>query len=136
MTSGILGIERVYDAGVEPRLFVFSLGAPLAVTGQQAYWGVSASPANTEAFIKSLAGSAVQPNNSVSFTVNAPGGQKIYFAAPDRYGIAGFVSGGFVGGFIQRSNSIPLTNASGFSENYSLYESVSAGLGVTLVEVR
>lgn len=133
--SGILGIERVYDDEIVPRTFVFSLGAQLAIVGQKIYWGVGSAPANTETFIKSLAGSAVAPSNSASFTVNASGVNKIYFAAPARYGFAAFVSGGFAGGFIQRSNAVPLTNVDGFSENYSLYESVSAGLGVTLVGV-
>jgi hypothetical protein len=137
--SGVLGIERVFDDGSElleiPTVYVFSLDTQSAVIGQRNYWGVSTAPANTQAFIKSLAGSAVNANNNTDFTVFAAFPNKIYFATPARYAVASFISGGLVGGFIVRASNIALTNDQGFTEDYRLYESVSAGLGVTVLGV-
>lgn len=107
----------------------------LITWGQLNYWGVSSSPANTSTFIQSLASSVLATARGESFTVNASGSNKIYFSCPTRYGVPIFSVGGFTGGFIQRATGISVTNAHGFSENYDLYESVSAGLGSTSVVV-
>ncbi len=106
-----------------------------ATWGQPNYWGISTTPANTEAFIEALAGSQLSTNRSAAFTVNATGANKIYLAVPSRYGTPIFTVGGFVGGFILRGASISVTNAHSYSENYDLYESVNAGLGNTNVTV-
>lgn len=103
--------------------------------GQKIFWGISSSPANTEAFVEALASSQLSTNQSVAFTVNATGANKIYFAHPTRYGTPTFTVGGFVGGFILRSSTISITNAQGYTENYSLWESVNPGLGTTNVTV-
>jgi hypothetical protein len=105
------------------------------LAGQNSYYGNSASPANTETFVEALAFYAFGRTLGITFTVNAAAGEKIYFACPTRYGAATFTYGGFAGGFILRSNAISVTNALGFTENYQLYESVSAGLGSTTVTV-
>jgi hypothetical protein len=116
-------------------------GSPNAVAnagitwGQKVFWGVSSTPANTEVFIEGLAGSALTTSRVAGFTVNATGANRIYFACPTRYGAATFTVGGFVGGFILRGTGINVTNSQGFTEGYDLYESVSAGLGVTIVGV-
>ncbi len=106
-----------------------------ATWGQKNFWGVSASPANTEAFIEALASSQLNTTRGAAFTVNATGANKIYFACPSRYGTPTFTVGGFVGGFVLRGGSISVTNAQGFTENYDLWESVNAGLGSTNVTV-
>ncbi len=106
-----------------------------ATWGQKNFWGISSSPANTEAFIEALAGSQLRTSRGAAFTVNATGTNKIYFACPSRYGTPTFTVGGFVGGFILRGASISVTNAQGFTENYDLWESVNAGLGTTNVTV-
>ncbi len=103
--------------------------------GQKNFWGVSSSPANTEAFIEGLATSALDTNAGSSFSVNASGANKIYFAHPTRYGTPTFTVGGFAGGFVLRSSTISVTNAQGFTESYSLWESVTSGLGTTAVVV-
>lgn len=102
---------------------------------QKNFWGVSSTPANTEAFIEGLATSALDTNVGSAFGVTAGGSNKIYFAHPTRYGTPTFTVGGFAGGFILRSSTISVTNAQGFTENYSLWESVNAGLGATNVTV-
>lgn len=102
--------------------------------GQKNFFGVSSTPANTEAFIESLTAQLTTSRNS-GFSVNATAGQKIYFACPTRYGAPTFTVGGFVGGFILRATGISVTNAQGFTETYDLYESVNAGLGTTAVTV-
>jgi hypothetical protein len=103
--------------------------------GQKIFWGVSSTPTDTEAFIEGLAGSTLSTSRGVGFTVNASGTTKIYFACPTRYGTATFTVGGFVGGFILRATGISVTNSQGFTEVYDIYESVSAGLGITIVSV-
>jgi hypothetical protein len=106
-----------------------------ATWGQKNFWGISTSPANTEAFIEALAGSQLSTTKNSAFTVNATGTNKIYFACPTRYGTPTFVVGGFVGGFILRGSGISVTNAQGYAENYDLWESVNPGLGTTNVTV-
>jgi hypothetical protein len=106
-----------------------------ATWGQKNFWGISSSPANTEAFIEALATSQLSTTRGAAFTVNATSTNKIYFASPTRYGTPTFTVGGFVGGFILRGGSISVTNAQGYAETYDLWESVNAGLGTTNVTV-
>jgi len=106
-----------------------------ATWGQKNWWGISSSPAATEAFIEALAGSQLNTSRNAAFTVNATGTNKIYFACPTRYGTPTFTVGGFVGGFILYSANVSVTNAQGFTENFNIYESVNAGLGSTNVAV-
>ncbi len=103
--------------------------------GQKNFWGVSSSPADTEAFIESLASNQLSTGRGAGFTVNASGTNKIYYACPTRYGTPTFTVGGFVGGFIRRMTGISVTNAQGFTETYDLWESAVAGLGSQTVVV-
>jgi hypothetical protein len=102
---------------------------------QKNFWGLSTTPANTETFIEALSSSQLKTTAAASFTLNASGSNKIYFAHPTRYGTPTFTVGGFAGGFTLRSSAISVTNAQGFTENYSLWESDNAGLGSTTVSV-
>lgn len=106
-----------------------------ASAAQKSFWGISTTPANTEAFVEALASSALDTDAARSFTVNATSTNKIYFAHPTRYGTPTFTVGGFEGGFTLRSSTISVTNAQGYTENYSLWESDVAGLGSTTVVV-
>lgn len=99
----------------------------------KSYWGVSSAPANTSAFITGLASSGLATTRSKSISVTAGAGEKIYICEPDRYGVPTFSVGGFAGGFITRATGISVTNAQGFTEGYSIYESVLAALGATTV---
>lgn len=103
------------------------------VWGQKSYWGVSSTPANTAAFITGLASSGLGTSRNKTVSLSASAGQKLYICEPDRYGVPTFTVGGFVGGFITRVSGINITNAQGFTEAYSIYESVASGLGATVV---
>lgn len=101
---------------------------------QKVFFGVGAAGQNSEAFIESLTG-ALATSRSRSFAVNAGASQKIYYAYRTAYGAAPFTVGGFEGGFTLVSTTISITNAFGFTENYTLYESDNVGLGSTTVVV-
>jgi hypothetical protein len=102
---------------------------------QLVFWGVGPAGGNSEAFIEALANNALDTNRNRTFTVNAGGAEKIYFAYRSAYGPATFTIGGFDGGFFQVSSTISVTNSFGFTENYRLYESDNLGLGSTTVVV-
>lgn len=106
-----------------------------ATRAEKKYWGVSSSPADTEAFIEALPGHASSNACGTVFTVNSTSGTKIYFACPSRFGALQFSVGGFAGGFILRSTVSIVIDTLGISRSYSLYESVSAGLGPVTVTV-
>jgi hypothetical protein len=95
------------------------------------YWGVSSAPADTEAFIEALAGRAgATARYSITFTVTASGANKIYLCVPDRYGPVTFTEDGIVGGFITRITGISVTDTLAVTQGYTIYESVSTGLGL------
>jgi len=105
-----------------------------AVRTEVSYWGVSTTPLSTEAFIEGLGAHQITyAHAAVTFTVNASGANKIYFGRPGHFGATIFSVGGFVGGFILFASGISVTNTLGIVLPYNLYESVSAGLGVTTV---
>ena len=98
------------------------------------YWGISSTPASTEAFIESLAGRMGSvPRYSVQFTVTASGANKIYLCVPDRFGPVIFVEDSMAGGFITLASGISVTDNLSVTQPYSIYESVSAGLGLTTI---
>jgi len=110
-------------------------GAVTVTWAQKVFWGVGAPGGNTEAFIEALPTNMLALTKSRTFTVNAGGGQKVYYAYRSAYGAATFTVGGFAGGFTLVSNAILVTNPFGFAENYSLYESDNTGLGSVTVTV-
>lgn len=97
------------------------------------FWGVGTG-VDTEAEIEALGNSALASSRGRSFTVNAAGGQYIYYAFPDAYGAATFTVGGFEGGF-DDMGTVSLTNAYGVTATYRLYRSTNTGLGSTNVVV-
>lgn len=105
------------------------------IRAEKKYWGVSSTPANTEAFIESLSGHASSNSCGTVFTVNATVGTKIYFACPTHFGPCQFSVGGFVGGFIKRATVAVVIDTLGVVRSYDLYESISSGLGSTTVTV-
>lgn len=102
------------------------------------YWGVDSISSNTytSADVRSLTGGGTDLVNSVpiTFTVTAGSGKYIVYAYPSRLGTATFTVGGFAGGF-NPAQTVSVTNASGFTENYSVYSSVNSNLGATTVVV-
>ncbi len=99
------------------------------------FWGTGAAGGNTEAFIEALANSELLASRVKTFTDNASGSLRIYFAIPASYGTPTFTVGGFSGGFSLVSASITVTNAFGVTQNYALYVSDTPGLGSTTVAV-
>lgn len=100
-----------------------------ASAAQKSFWGVSASPAATEAFIEALANSALDTDAARTFTQSPGTSEYICFAHPTRYGTPTFLIGGTLpGGYISLGTTISVTNAQGYAENYTLWRSVTAGL--------
>jgi hypothetical protein len=70
-----------------------------------------------------------------AFLVNALAGQKTYYAQPKRLGIPRFEFGGVVGGFLPPVTISVTDIDTGITEDYYLFESLNAGLGLTEVFV-
>lgn len=101
------------------------------------YWGVSSVANNpTSALVTGLANKQLSGTKAKTFTVNAGTGQYIYFCCPTRspYGACTFKVGGFDGGF-EAAQTVSVTNASGYTENYYVYRSTNQSLGQTTVVV-
>jgi hypothetical protein len=114
---------------------ISKFGTATQTWGQKLYWGVGAAGQSGAAFIQALSGQSTTITKNTSFTVSPNSSQKIYFAHRTAYGTATFTVGGFSGGFAVVSTTISVTNAFGFAENYTLYESDNLGLGSTTVTV-
>lgn len=98
------------------------------------YWGAAASGTVNSAFVLALSGSALATGKARTFTVSAGSGQYIWFASPVSYGACTFKVGGFDGGF-EAAQTVSVTNASGYTQNYYVYRSTNANLGSTTVVV-
>lgn len=102
---------------------------------QKVFWGVGAAGGNSEAFIEALGNNALATSKSRSFSITAGATEKVYYAYRSAFGTATFFVGGFEGGFSLVSTTISVTNAFGFTENYTLYESDNLNLGTITVTV-
>lgn len=92
------------------------------------YWGDEPPPAVLDsAFILRLS-KKLQTNRRTTYSSQAGAGEYNWFANPVRFGIATFVAGGFTGGF-QAPIIVPFTNASGFTEDYYVYQSDNPNIG-------
>lgn len=98
------------------------------------YWGAAAAPdAIDSAFVLALAGNELSSSRQKSFTVNAGEGQYIFYAIPASFGTPTFKVGGFEGGF-SKAATFDLTNASGYTQSYDVWQSTNANLGATTVD--
>lgn len=97
------------------------------------YYGISSSYELSNQTVLSLT-KALATSRSRTFSVTAGSGQYILYAIPKAYGTPVFKVGGFEGGFTNVGD-FDFTNASNYTEAYSLYRSVNAGLGSTSVTV-
>lgn len=97
------------------------------------FWGVSTVTSGfTEADVEGFASNELSNSKAKTFTV-APGAvEYIVFAYPSRLGTATFTVGGFEGGF-NPPETVSITNASGYTENYYVYRSANPNLGSTSV---
>jgi hypothetical protein len=99
------------------------------------YWGVSTVTSGfTEANVEALASNELSNSRAKSFTVTPGASEYIVYAYPSRLSTATFTVGGFEGGF-ESPETVSITNASGYSENFYVYRSTNANLGSTTVTV-
>lgn len=93
------------------------------------FWGPSTVASGyTEANVEALSN---ELSNVIAktFSVTAGSGEYIVWASPVRLGTVTFFAGGFEGGF-GSPETVSITNASGYTENYYVYRSVNSNLGV------
>lgn len=99
------------------------------------YWGVSAKSSGfNSGDVTGLATLDISDSRSNSFSISPGSSQYIIYSYPTRLGLATFSSNGFQGGF-NDPETISITNANGFTENYYVYSSVNSNLGTTSVVV-
>lgn len=98
------------------------------------YYGAAKIPTTYDsAFILGLK-KELRSSHKPTFSANAGEGQYIFYCCPQSFTGAKFSVGGFDGGFTY-VNSIPFTNASGYTEYYYIYRSENPSLGATTVTV-
>lgn len=99
------------------------------------YYGVSNDPNALESdAINALTG-ALASSKARTFSADAGEGEHIVYIIPSSFGTPTFNVGGFDGGF-KKAKTIEHTNASGYKQNYDIWQSVQPGLGSTSVTVK
>lgn len=89
-----------------------------------------------EADIEGLANNQVTNDNTQTWdSVTTGVGEYMLFAFPKRLGIPTFWVGGFEGGF-EAPETVSVTNANGYTEDYYAWRSTNANLGATVVETQ
>jgi hypothetical protein len=100
------------------------------------YYGYKADPSNVDSdFIKGLGNSNWASAKTISFTPNCTSGNYVWYAYPKRFNTSQMWLGGFQGGF-EEPLTVPVTNNSGFTEDYYVYRSVNTGIGSLKVEAK
>lgn len=102
---------------------------------QKVYIGVGAAGQTTAGFITGTLTGTLKTTKNGTYNATAGASQKIYFAYRTAYGASTFTVGGFAGGFNLVSTTISVTNAYGYVENFTLYESTNLNLGATTIVV-
>jgi len=102
--------------------------------GQKNYYGNAVPGTLNEAFIEALSTGTLAIAASGGFTATAGATERLYYAAPTRYGTPIFTVGGFVGGF-HSGGVVSVTNAQSYAENYEIWESDNVNLGLTTVVI-
>jgi hypothetical protein len=102
--------------------------------GQNNYWGADTAGQSGSTFIEGLDGYQLALSRIQDFTVTAGATESIYYACRTDYGTPVFTIESIEGGFTYIGDYY-VTNAFGFIEYYSLYESDNIGLGLTTVYV-
>ena len=100
------------------------------------FYGTALLATNFVDLISNLQNSYLSNTRSGSWTVNASGGEYIYYALPNTldFGIV-FSSGGFSGGFSEVATNVSITNAYGITLEYDVYKSDNVNLGSTTIVV-
>lgn len=99
------------------------------------YYGVSSDPNGLDSpAINALTG-VLASNRARTFSADAGEGEYIVYIIPSSFGDPTFNVGGFDGGF-KKTKTIEHTNASGYAQNYDIWQSVQPALGNTSVTVK
>jgi hypothetical protein len=98
------------------------------------YYGVSTATTFDEADVEALATSVISNTKGRTITETAGASDYIVYALPSRLGTVTFTVGGFEGGF-ESPETVSLTNSAGFTEDYYVYRSTNADLGLTTVVI-
>jgi len=98
------------------------------------YGSTTVASSYSESDVEGLASNVLSNTKGRTISVTANTGYYIIYALPTRLGTVTFWVGGFEGGF-QSPETVSVTNASGFTENYYVYRSTNSGLGATSVVV-
>lgn len=97
------------------------------------FWGVTTVASGyTEADVEGLVNNELSNSKAKTFSVTPGASEYIIYSYPSRLGTATFTVGGFEGGF-NPPETVSVTNASGYTENYYVYRSVNSNLGSTTV---
>lgn len=96
---------------------------------EKRYWGVSPNTTLNNAQILALS-SEFATSRVMTKTLDATGGNYLYFASPVSFGVGTFTVGGLVTTFQQ--STISFTNASGYIDNYYLYRSTNLQNGSSI----
>lgn len=99
------------------------------------YYGVASIPASVNsAFVTGLANKVLSTTKARTITLNVTSGNYAWYASPTRLGACTFKVGGFDGGF-EPAQTVSVTNASGYTENYYVYRSTNPSLGSTQIVI-
>jgi len=97
------------------------------------FWGITTKTSSfTEADVEGLAGSELSNSKDKTFSSTTGAGEYILWASRTALGTVTFSVDGFSGGF-QAPETVSITNASGFAENYYVYRSTNLNLGTITV---
>lgn len=99
------------------------------------YYGVSADPNALDSSVINALTGVLASSKARTFSANAGEGEYIVYIIPSSFGTPTFNVGGFDGGF-KKTKTIEHTNASGYKQNYDVWQSVNAALGQTSVTVK
>ncbi len=86
------------------------------------------------AFVNTL-NKNLQAGKGKTYNCNAAGAQYAWYAARSVLGFPTFVVNGFPGGFFLAAANVPVTNNSGFVENYDIWRSTNPGIGPVTITV-
>lgn len=99
------------------------------------FYGVSAIPSSVgSTFVNSLSNKVLSTTRARTITLNVTSGNYAWYASPTRLGSCTFKVGGFDGGF-EPAQTVSVTNASGYTENYYVYRSTNPSLGSTSITI-
>jgi hypothetical protein len=121
-------VERIVGIGIDEKL----VNQPFVHNIRR--YGVGLPGENAASFALALTKEYMATSGD-TFTVEANAGEKVYYAQPKRLGSVRFEYGDSVGGFIGPTVISLTDEATGVTEDYSLYESTVDNLGVVTVQV-